>query len=128
MSTQITLTLPDRLLRRAESLARRLGRPLDEVLVRFLESSLDPLGPEKEEVRIGEWPDRDVLAAAALQMSPDEDRRFSELLFKQQAGKLSGAEQGELAGLMVAYQEGLLNKARALAEAVRRGLREPPQS
>lgn len=127
MSTQITLTLPDGLLHRAESLARRFGCPLDEVLVRFLASSLEPLGPETEEQPLTEWAAADVLAAADLQMSPEEDRRFSELLYKQQAGTLRGTEQGELSALMLAYQEGLLNKARALAEAVRRGLREPPQ-
>jgi len=124
---QITLTLPDNLLRRAENLARRMGCPLDEVLVRFLESSLAPLGPETEERPITEWTDQDVLAAADLQMSAEEDKRFSELLFKQQARTMIGPEQGELTGLLLAYQEGLLKKARALAEAVRRGLREPVQ-
>ena len=65
---------------RAESLAQRLGCPVDEVLVRFLDSSLSPLGSETEERPITEWPDQDVLAAADLQMSAEEDRRFSELL------------------------------------------------
>ena len=127
MSTQITLTLPDNLLHRAETLARRLGCPLDEVLVRFLESSFAPLGSETAERPITEWADQDVLAAADLQMSAEEDSRFSALLDKQQAGVLTGPEQGELSGLMLTYQEGLLKKARALAEAVRRGLREPLQ-
>jgi hypothetical protein len=39
---------------------------------------------------------------------------------------LSDTERGELLTLMQVYQEGLLRKAQALHEAVRRGLREPP--
>src|SRR5262249_36056829 len=108
MSTQITLTLPDELVQRARGLARRIGCPVDEVLVRFLQSSLAPLGPEAEERPITEWADESVLAAADLRMSPEEDARFSELLSKQQASALTGPEQGELSGLMLAYQEGLL--------------------
>jgi hypothetical protein len=58
-------------------------------------------------------------------MLPAEDRRLSELLQRQQAGLLGDGERAELSALMQAYQEGLLRKARALREAVLRGLREP---
>ena len=44
---------------------------------------------------------------------------------QQQAQKLSVPEQTELLALMQVYQEGLLRKAQALREAVRRGLRPP---
>jgi hypothetical protein len=72
------------------------------------------------------WPDQGVAAAAESQLPRAEDQRLSELLDRQQAGALSAAEQGELRALMQAYQVGLLRKAQALREAVRRGLREPP--
>ena len=44
---------------------------------------------------------------------------------KQQEGQLSDTERSELISLMQLYQDGLLRKAQALREAVRRGLREP---
>lgn len=57
-------------------------------------------------------------------MKPKQERRFSLLLERQQAGELSDAERSELLALMQLYQEGLLRKAQALHEAVRRGLRK----
>ena len=66
-----------------------------------------------------------VLALSRLELPPTQDRRLSALLEQQQAGTLTDAERGELLTLMQAYQEGLLRKAQALQEAVRRGLREP---
>ena len=80
---------------------------------------------EPGEPTIRAWPDKDVLAEADLRMSVQDDQRFSELLFRQQAGLLSTPERSELLSLMAAYQDGMVRKARALAEAVRRGLRGP---
>jgi hypothetical protein len=65
------------------------------------------------------------LALTELQMLPAQDRRLSALLQKQQAQALSDPERAELLALMQVYQEGLLRKAQALREAVRRGLRMP---
>jgi hypothetical protein len=62
-----------------------------------------------------------------LRLEPKVDRRLSELLDHQQAGTLSDIEQAELAALMRVYEMGLLRQSQALAEAVRRGLREPLQ-
>ena len=70
--------------------------------------------------------DTAVLAIADLQLAPADDARLSVLLHAQQAGRLEGAERQELVALMQRYNEGLLRKAHALAEAVRRGLRPPP--
>jgi len=53
----------------------------------------------------------------------EDDRRLTELLQRQQAETLLVQEQAELASLMQVYQEGLVRKAEALREAVRRGLR-----
>ena len=58
-------------------------------------------------------------------MKPGEDRRLSDLLSKQQGGFLAETERLELTALMQLYQEGLLRKAQALAEAVQRGLIDP---
>ena len=69
--------------------------------------------------------DEEVLGLAEVQMLPAQGRRLSALLQKQQAQELSVPERTELLALMQVYQEGLLRKAQALHEAVRRGLRTP---
>ena len=57
-------------------------------------------------------------------MHPDQDRKLRLRLDRQQAGELSDREGVELSALMQLYQVGLLRKAQALHEAVKRGLRE----
>src|SRR5437667_409835 len=65
MSARITLTLPDEVLRRAELLAQRTGRSVDEVLADGLRSALMPLGePVADESAVMAWTDEEVLAAA----------------------------------------------------------------
>ncbi|MFB2983576.1 hypothetical protein ACE1CM_46660 [Microseira sp. BLCC-F43] len=60
-----------------------------------------------------------------MQLEPEQDKRLSNLLNRQQEGIITEAEQIELSSLMQIYQEGLLRKATALKEAVQRGLMEP---
>jgi hypothetical protein len=69
--------------------------------------------------------DEEILRRTEMQLDADDDRLLSELLYKQQAGNLAESERSELDRLMQIYQIQLLRKAQALAEAVRRGLREP---
>ncbi len=126
MSTRITVTLPDEIYRSAERLAQLTSRDVAEVLADTLSLSLPLLSPSKAPLKpMEELSDADVLALTALQMEPEQDRRLSTLLQQQQAGELCDAERPELLALMQTYQEGLLQKAQALHEAVRRGLREP---
>lgn len=126
MSSQITLTLPDDILQKAELWAKRSGRPVGDLLAETIELSMRPLGsPHREERPPTNWTDQEVLANADLEMPDDEDKRLSDLLDRQKAGLLANGEQAELVGLMELYQLGLLRKAQALREAVRRGLREP---
>jgi hypothetical protein len=128
MTAQITVTLPEDVLQRAELWARRAGRPVTELLAEAIELSLRPLGaPPNGEKPLAAWSDEEVLAAADAQMPAADDQRLSELLYRQQAGLLSDAQRGELAALMQLYQAALLHKAQALREVVRRGLREPLQ-
>jgi hypothetical protein len=126
VSADITLTLPDHVLRQAQAAAQRAGRPVADFLAEAIELSLNPLGalPDYEQA-MARWPDAKVLAAADARLTEAEDERLSELLYRQQAAVLTDAERVELAALMAHYQDGLLRKAQALREAVRRGLREP---
>ncbi|MEE3718625.1 hypothetical protein V2H45_17935 [Tumidithrix elongata RA019] len=66
-----------------------------------------------------------VIALTELQMEPSQDQRLSQLLQTQQERILTTAEQSELEILMEIYQAGLLRKAQALNESVKRGLRQP---
>ncbi len=126
MSTQVAVTLPDEVYHRAERLAQLTNRKIAEILADTIELSLPPFSFQSEPVRpIAELSDEEVLALTELQMEPDQDRRLSTLLDRQQAGVLTEAERAELLALMQVYQEGLLQKAQALREAVQRGLREP---
>jgi hypothetical protein len=126
MSTQVSVTLPDEVYHRAECLARLTGRNVADVLADTIVLSLPPLNPPaKTHEPITDLSGADVLALAELQMRPDQDRRLSVLLERQQAGALPDAERAELLVLMQLYQEGLLRKAQALHEVVKRGLREP---
>ena len=129
MSKQISLILPDDVLRRAEVLAGRSGRLVADVLTEAIEVSLDPLGLASADARPPTaWSDEEVVAAAKATMSPAEDRKLSELLERQQASTITADEREALRGLMQVYQEGLLQKAQGLSEAVRRGLLVAPVS
>jgi hypothetical protein len=129
MSAQITVTLPEDVLQRAEMLAERMGQPVADLLADTIEVALRPLGGENNDnASMQTWSDDQVIAMADEELPSDEDRRLSELLDRQQAGVLVNGEKPELSALIERYQDGLLRKAHAWREAVRRGLRESPHS
>ncbi len=114
-------------MRRAEVLAGHSGRPIADLLTEAIEVSLDPFDASAELTPpSANWSDQHVLDVADAIMSPDEDRRLSELLNQQQDQTLTSHERAELADLMRNYHTGLLQKAKGIAEAVRRGLRPIP--
>ncbi len=126
MSAQITFSLPDPVYDRARRLSQLTGRSLQEILADTLDWSLPSLSnPAQGAAPASMLSDQDVLSLADGQLPPAQDQRLSELLERQQAGLLADVERSELAGLMQVYQTKLLQKAQALHEAVRRGLRGP---
>ena len=126
MSTKITITLPDEVYQRAERFARLANRDVASVLADTIQLSIPPIRSDILTLEpISALSDKQVLALTELQMEPDQDTRLSELLDRQQAGILVENERSELQTLMQIYQEGLLRKATALSEAVKRGLMEP---
>ena len=123
MSNQITITLPDDVYQKAEHFARLANRDLASVLVDTIQFSIPPISLEATNLEpVSALSDQQVLALTELQMESEEDSRLSELLDKQQAGIVTESEHSELQTLMQIYQEGLLRKATALSEAVKRGL------
>jgi hypothetical protein len=126
--TQITVNLPEEVVQRAQRVAERAGRPVEDLLAETIELSLRPLGAAFGGDRpITDWSDQEVLAGIGTELPPADDARLSQLLDQQQAGPIALAERAELALLLESYQSGLLHKAQALREAARRGLRGPLQ-
>jgi hypothetical protein len=126
MGTQVTLTLPDEVYRRAKRLAQLSSRNVADVLVDTIELSLSPLGLQSEAIKpVSALSDEEVMALAQLQMELEQDESLSRLLDREQAGTLTQTQRSELLALMQVYEEGLLQKAQAMSEAVRRGLMEP---
>ena len=127
MSTEVTLTLPEEILKRAESVARKRGRPVPEILVESIEMALDPSAEAfSEDESLSEWTDAEVLDAADSLLPSGQSERLSELLELQRERRITPAEKDELQALMRLYEAGQLRKARGLAEAVHRKLRPPP--
>jgi len=126
MATRVVVTLQDDVYRRVERLAQLTHRDVAELLAETITLLLPALDVSTEPVpAVTALSDEEVLALTALQLPPAQDRRLSTLLQQQQAQELSAPERAELVALMQFYQEGLLRKAQALRETVRRGLRAP---
>ena len=124
MSTQVTITIPDQVFDTARQLAQLTQREVAEVLSDTLALALPTL-PDNAMLSqsVETLSDAAVLARSSLQLPPAQDARLSELLDDQQADQLTDAGRMELAELLQTYRVGLLRKAQALGEAVRRGLR-----
>jgi hypothetical protein len=66
-----------------------------------------------------------IIELASLKMDAVQNQRLGELQAKGKNTGLTEAEGYELSVLISIYQMGQLRKSMALAEAVKRGLREP---
>jgi hypothetical protein len=125
MSRRVTLELPDDVLERAERLAVLADRKVADVLAEAVSVVLPPLDAvPKESQPVSQLPDNAVLRLAELRLPAAQNRRLSQLLDQQQAGTLDDSERTELLILMQMYEVNWLRQAEALAEAVRRGLRD----
>lgn len=126
MSTQLTINLPDEIYHQIQHLAQLSNRHISEVLADTIKLSLPLLNLQTQfQEPISTLRNEQVLALTELQMEAEQDRQLSNLLDKQQADLLTEIEQVELQTLMQVYQAGLLRKATALSEAVKRGLIAP---
>lgn len=118
MSEIVTLEIPDDLARRARALAAATHR-------RFEEAVVDWIGRAVEEPAVESLPDASLLALCEATLPVEEQEELSALLARHREGGLEDAERGQLDRLMGAYRAGLVLKARALREAVSRGLKPP---
>jgi hypothetical protein len=133
MSTQVTLTIPDEIYQRAHRFARLTNQDIASVLAHSIVQAIPPLGEHLDTLpanttcseAFADLTDTQILALTELQLEPEQDNQLSHLLDQQQAGTLTEDTQIELEALLQLYQEGLVRKATAIAEAVKRGIMAP---
>jgi hypothetical protein len=116
MSETVTLELPADLVRRARALAAATNR-------RFEDAVAEWIGRVVAEPPVESLPDDQVLALCDARLTDAQQGELSELLGRNTDGDLAGADRDRLDELMAAYRQGLVLKARAVKEAVARGLR-----
>ena len=126
--TQIPINLPVSLLESAQCLGKATERELSEVLIDTLEIILptfNNLSAVGNHLEVSHLLDSEVIELANSKMDAVQNQRLGELQAKGKNTGLTEAEGYELLVLISIYQMGQLRKSIALAEAVKRGLREP---
>ncbi len=113
MSVTLTIDLPDELAARARTAAGSKS---------LAEAVLDWIARGVEETPLERWSDADVTRAAAATWPSAVQSELSNLLADQRESRLTPDGRARLAELMAQYRRGLLAKAKAVNEAVRRGL------
>lgn len=113
MSTTLTIDLPDELAARAKTAAG--SKPLADAILDWITRGV-------EETPVERWSDADVTSTAAATWPSALQSELSGLLADQRESRLTPDGRARLAELMAEYRRGLLAKAKAVNEAVRRGL------
>lgn len=116
MSELLTVEIPDDLAQRARALAAASNRRLEDAVV-------DWIGQAVAEPVVESLPDDSLLALCDAMMEPAQQEELSDLLALHREGGLAESDRDRLDRLMAVYRRGLVLKARALKEAVARGLR-----
>jgi hypothetical protein len=80
--------------------------------------------PQLHDVDVANLNDEELMQLAKSAFNPEEDDRLHELLDKKNANHLQAEEYAELKSLLEAYDKGMLQKSKALAEKHKRGLRQ----
>ncbi|GEM_PF-336388 len=126
MSTQVTLTIPDKLYEYAQNWAILTRRDMAETLTDALTLVITPLEVKPPvELPVNELSDHQLLALTKIKMKKMQGQRLTELLAKQSDGTLTHPERYEMLTLAQIYGQLWIRQAEALAESVRRGLRQP---
>ena len=118
MSQQITIEVPEQVMRHAAQVAARISRPIEDILASWLEQAT-------AERPVGELPDEEVLSLTELRLTGEQEEALSRLLEQNREGTLGAEDRHRLDELMRHYERGLLRKSQALRVAVERGLRAP---
>lgn len=134
MSVQsITVNLPDEVYQRAEMAARTLKRPLDELIVESLATTLPQLSliddvPAEmagEIAAMSQLSDEALLGLANSLLPADRQESLNNLLDQQNRGELDEAGKRELAELTAECGRHMLRRAKAVAILISRGHSTP---
>lgn len=118
MSETVTLEVPDELAERVRALATATQRRFEDIVV-------DGLRCAVEEPLVEALTNEALVALCDATLRADEQEALSALLEECREGSISDGNRVRLDNLMDAYRLALVLKARALKEAVARGLRPP---
>ncbi|MCU0466055.1 MAG: hypothetical protein MUF38_15985 [Anaerolineae bacterium] len=119
-----TLTVPEKLYRRAEELARLTARQVDEVLIDQLQELMLPPLPGDEQAELDAMralSDDALWAIARERMGDDLQDQLQHLMARNDRGLLSPVERGELEKLVERGNRLMLRKAEAAALLRERG-------
>jgi hypothetical protein len=119
MAEIVTLEIPDELARRARALAAATNERFEDAVVGWISRAV-------EEPAVESLPDASLLALCEATLGAAPQEELSALLARHREGQLADAERERLDQLMDVYRRGLVLKARAVREAVARGLKPPP--
>ncbi len=118
MNQEITLQISERIIQQARIAASKNKHRVEEVLSDWLESVFQEKFADK-------MSDEEILTLTKIQVSPTEQERLSELLFKNRETGLNKNEQHELDLMIEISERNMLQKSEALRVAVQRGLIKP---
>lgn len=118
MNQEVTLKISDRIIRQAMIAASQKDYQVEDVLSDWLESLF-------EENFTDELSDDEIMALTKIRVSPEDQERLSELLFKNRETELNEKEQRELDLMIEISERNMLKKSEALRIAVKRGLIKP---
>lgn len=116
MSEIVTLEMPDELAQRARALAAATNRRFEEAMVEWI-------GRAVAEPAVELLPDNELLALSEAKLDTVRQDELSDLLVRHREGQLQENDRARLDVAMTDYRRGLVLKARALKEAVARGLK-----
>jgi hypothetical protein len=116
MSETITLEIPQELAQRARALASAGNRRLEDAV-------LDWIGRAVADPPIESLSNAELLSLCDSSLDDASQTELSDLLAELREGELAAPRKARLDELMAEYRHGLVLKARALREAVSRGLR-----
>ncbi len=127
MSVQtVTLSIPESIYQRARQAAEVLQRPLEDVIVDTLATTLPTLDDVPAEVApelaaMAHLSDEALQGLANNAMAEERQELLDHLLDEQGRGELDEAGQRELAALMAEYGRAMLRRAKAVALLIARG-------
>jgi hypothetical protein len=127
----LTLNIPEPIYQRARKAAEVLQRPVEDVIVDTLATTLPALDDAPAEM-VSELAAMAHLSDEALQglannvMAEERQELLDHLLDEQGRRVLNEAGQRELAALMAEYSRAMLRRAKAIALLIARGRPVPP--